>query len=110
MQKVKSAPVAPAAITTTAPEVQAPPAPVVATPKVVMIKVLKLDGKFRGARESWYKELVAHDGKPLADYVAKVTATPPSLPTKGKSAGKAEKPSGWISWFVRNGFLSLPEA
>lgn len=107
MQKVKSAPVAPAVTTITA-EVQAPAAPV-AAPKVTMIKLLKTDGKFRGAREAWYKELVAHDGKPLADYVAKVTATPPSLPTKGKSAGKAEKPSGWISWFVRNGFLSLIE-
>lgn len=102
MQKVKSAPVAPAAITITVAEKQAP--------KVVMIKVLKADAKFRGAREAWYLELIKHDGKPLADYVAKVTATPPSLPTKGKSAGKAEKPSGWISWFVRNGFLSLPEA
>src|SRR5688572_27633806 len=33
--------------------------------KPVVIKVLKHDAKFRGAREAWYNRLKEFDGKPL---------------------------------------------
>jgi hypothetical protein len=90
------------------PEVAATPAtpPTKVTVKPVLIKVLKSDAKFRGARDAWYAELKAHDGKTLKEYVDACTAKPPSLP---KSL-KAEAVSGWVSYFKRTGILELVEA
>lgn len=51
----------------------------------------------RGARDLWYKVLLAHDGKPVAEFLAKCKETPPSLP----KSGIAEKPSGWLKYFLR---------
>lgn len=90
----KSVPAAPKA------DVQAPK-PV----KIAMIKVLKMDAKFRGAREAWYAELKKHDGKPLAEFEKAADETPPSLP---KSQRK-EAPSGWTSYFKRTGILEVQE-
>ncbi len=72
------------------PEVAATPAP--APTKVRMIKVLKKDAKFRGAREAWYKELIAHDGKPLADYEKACTDKPPSVPAGASLASVSRDP------------------
>lgn len=93
---VKSAPVA----KTSAPVVTAE-----APAKVVKLKVLKKDAKFRGARQAWYEVLVAHDGKPESEYVETCTKTPPSVP----KSGRVEAPSGWVSFFKRTGILSLEE-
>lgn len=68
---------------------------------------VKGDKAFRGARAEWYKVLVAHDGKTPEAFLAACTANPPTLPTKGKSAGKAEPPAGWLRWFIRNGVAEL---
>lgn len=73
------------------------------TRRVGTVKVLKTDAKFRGARDAWYAKLKEYDGKPIADYEAECTKTPPSLP----KSGKAEKPAGWIGYFVRTGILSI---
>lgn len=86
--------------TTIVAEVQAPK-----PTKIVTIKVLKRDAKFRGARDAWYKELIAHDGKPLKDFEDACTKKPPSLP----KSGRAEAPSGWTSYFVRQGILQKDE-
>ena len=61
------------------------------------------------ARGLWWAEVQKYDGKPLADFVAHVTANPPSLQPKGKygAVGKVEPPMGWVNWFVRNGFITL---
>ena len=58
---------------------------------------------FRGARAAWYEELQNWDGKPLADFTQHCVDNPPSLP----KSGKAEKPSGWVSFFVRQQLLEL---
>jgi len=72
-------------------------------------KISVKEGNFRGARQAWYERLKEYEGKPLADYVKSCTDDPPSLPQKGKGAGKAEKPSGWVSFFVREKVLELSE-
>lgn len=68
---------------------------------------VKAGAKLRGAREAWYQRLLKYEGKPLAEYVADCTANPPSTPTKGALAGKGEPPSGWVSWFKREGLLAV---
>lgn len=97
--KQHRAPAAPKAADS-APAASAAPAP---APKVEVITVLKTDGKFRGARDKWYARLVEHDGKPVADFVASCTADPPSVP----KSGVVEKPTGWISYFKRQGIVAL---
>lgn len=82
------------------------PAPVQAKPaKVKVIKVLKTDAKYRGAREAWYVVLKAHDGKPVADFEKATTDKPPSLP----KSGRAEAASGWTSFYKREGIISIVE-
>lgn len=60
----------------------------------------------RGARQAWYTLLLAHNGKPAAAFLAAATANPPSLPQKGKCAGKPEPASGWLRYFVRQGIAT----
>lgn len=60
----------------------------------------------RGARQAWYTVLLQYNGKPASAFIAHVTANPPSLPAKGKLAGKPEPASGWLRWFVRQGIAT----
>jgi hypothetical protein len=73
----------------------------VAVPQV--IATVKAGIKYRGARAAWYAVLQAHQGKPAADFLAACTSKPPSVP----KSGVAEKPSGWLSYFVRTGVANL---
>lgn len=82
-----------------APASAAPAGAPVVEASPVIIKVLKKDAKYRGAREAWYQRLVEHDGKPLQTFYASCQSQPPKL-TK---AGTAEDPKGWFSWFKRQG-------
>ena len=59
------------------------------------------------ARALYYTAMQAHVGKPLAGFVQAVAANPPSMPTKGKLAGKAEPIKGWLSYFTRNGYFTI---
>jgi len=81
------------------------PAPEAKPTKVRVLKVLKTDAKFRGARDAWYAVLKAHDGKPVEVFEKACTDKPPSLP----KSGKAEAPSGWTSYFKRTGIISIEE-
>lgn len=102
--------VTPAPAVTTAPAalVTAPTVPATngtpATPGVLQVKA---GANLRGARAAWYAVLLAHNGKPVADFLAATAANPPSMPTKGALAGKGEPPKGWLGWFVRNGWASV---
>lgn len=74
------------------------------TPQV--IKTVKPGVVFKGARAAWYAVLCAHEGKPVAEFYKATSApdgTPPSLP----KSGVAEKPSGWLGFFVRSGIATL---
>jgi hypothetical protein len=85
------------AATTTEPQA-APPVPVLQ---------VKQGMQYRGARAAWYAVLLQHNGQPAAAYLAATTANPPSLPTKGKNAGRPEPASGWLAYFVRQGVATL---
>jgi hypothetical protein len=73
------------------------------TAKPQVISAVKAGIKYRGARAAWYAVLQAHQGKPAADFLAACTKSPPSLP----ESGVAEKPSGWLRYFVRSGVATL---
>lgn len=71
------------------------------------LKVRK-DLKFRGARAAWYERLTKFDGKPLGAYVKDVTDNRPSqYGARSKHAGQPEPVSGWVRFFIRNGYASL---
>ena len=67
----------------------------------------------RGARAAWYGVLLQYNGKPVADFLAATdeTGEQPTgkAPSKPKS-GIAEKPSGWLGWFLRTGAASVVQA
>lgn len=94
--KVKSVPATPVVAATPA---ESKPA------KVRKIKLLKTDAKFKGAREAWYNELKAHDGKTVEEFEKACTTKPPSVP----KSGRAEAPSGWTSYFKRTGIMQIEE-
>lgn len=80
------------------------------TDKVVQgpAPVLAVKGNvpLRGARQAWYQLLLSYSGKPAKAFLEAATASPPSLPQKGKGAGKPEPAAGWLRWFVRQGIAS----
>lgn len=82
-----------------APKQEAAPA------KPVLIKVIKKDPKFRGAREAWFKRLCEFDGKPVDDYVVSCKEKCPQL-TKN---GTAENPTGWVGFFKREGIAQFAQ-
>lgn len=72
--------------------------------KVLHLQV-KTGVKYRGAREAWYQRLLAHEGKPAAEYLTSCKEDPPSLP----KSGVAEAPQGWLAFFQRTGVATLVE-
>ena len=73
---------------------------------VAKLRVIKRDGKFRGARQAWYERLCAMDGQPLPEVLAELEAKRPSVyGARSKHAGSPEPVSGWVRFFVRNGYM-----
>jgi hypothetical protein len=72
-------------------------------PEAKTLKIVKGEQKYEGARAAWYAALLAHDGKKADDFVTACTKKPPTLP----KSGKAEKPEGWLRYFVREGVAAL---
>jgi len=64
----------------------------------------KFKGNYRGARAAYQGAMAGFIGKPVSAFVAHVTqpGNVPSMPAKGKLAGKPEPVAGWVS------FLTLP--
>lgn len=83
-----------------------PAAPATVVAKPLVIKVLKRDAVYRGARAAWYARLLEFDGKTEGEYLASTKETPPAL-TRNQTA---ENPTGWVSWFKRQGVISLSAA
>jgi hypothetical protein len=84
--------------------VAAPTAPAAAgKPAAPGVLAVKPGVALRGARASWYTVLLAYNGKPVADFLAACAANPPSVP----KSGVAEKPQGWLGWFVRSGIATV---
>lgn len=68
-------------------------------PKVLRVKA---GAKYRGAREAWYKVLQEYDGKTAAQFLEATAKKAPSLTKRGT----AEKPTGWLRFFQRQGVVS----
>lgn len=79
------------------------------TVQPIIVSLTDKVGEFKAgtARAEWYNRLVEFDGQPVSDFLESVTASPPSLPTKGKSAGTLEPPAGWLRWFRKEGYVEL---
>ena len=67
----------------------------------------KFSGRQGSARALYHARMAQFVGKPLTAFVASVAANPPSVPAKGKLAGKPEPVSGWVSWLTRNSYFML---
>jgi len=83
------------------------PTVAVVAPVVVSVPHIQLTGvvptyKSGTARALWLARLQDFNNKPVAEFVASCTQNPPSLPTKGKSAGVVESPQGWLRWFAKS--------
>ena len=78
--------------------------------KTAVIQVQRQPAKaFRtgSARDLYWLAVQAHNGKPVAELVASVKAAPPSVPGRGKLAGQQEPLSGWLSWFAKQGLITI---
>lgn len=82
---------------------EAAPAPTPAPADTKVIKIVKTDVKYEGARLAWYEALRAHEGKDPEAFVASCQKTPPAVP----KSGKAEDPRGWLRFFVRTGVAQV---
>lgn len=103
---VKQANRGPTAPTPTPAATVTAPTTVVAGKATPGILAVKAGVPLRGARASWYAALQAYNGQPVAAFLAHCAANPPSLP----KSGVAEKPQGWLGWFVRSGIASVQAA
>ena len=73
------------------------------TQKVKIIADRKVNFQHDTARALYYDTLAKWDGKPAADLLKKWDAAPPKLP----ASGKPEKATGWLSFFVREGYCEI---
>jgi len=69
----------------------------------------KVKGNFRqgSARAQYYAMVVKYNGKTVKQLATACKAKPPSVPKVGKLKGKQEPLNGWLSYFVRNGYISI---
>lgn len=80
------------------------------TETTAIIKVLGQPEKpyrMGSARDLYFQRIQKFNGKPLDAFKEDVAANVPSMPTKGKLAGKPEPVNGWISYFVNEGLVEI---
>ena len=78
-----------------------------ATQKIKIVKETKVNFRAGSARDLYWQVLAAHDGKTVDAFVKAVAANPPSVPGRGKLAGKPEPVQGWLSFFVRGAYCEI---
>ena len=78
-----------------------------ATQTIKVVTGVKANFRPNSARALYYAAIVAHNGKPVSAFAAAVTKAPPSVPGRGKLKGKQEPVQGWVSYFVRNGYITI---
>lgn len=74
---------------------------------VIALGTAKFTGRANSARALYHAAMLQFVGKPLAEFVAHCAANPPSMPAKGKLAGKPEPITGWVSWLTRQGYFTV---
>ena len=74
-----------------------------------IIRIINRSKSYRkdSARQRWLDRLVEFENRPIDDFIASVTASPPSTPDSGILEGQLEPPQGWINFFEREGILTL---
>lgn len=70
-------------------------------------KKVKANFRPNSARAAYWQAIQAYNGKSVAAFTTACMANPPSTPARGKLKGKAEPTAGWVSWFNRNGYITL---
>jgi len=70
-------------------------------------KSVKANFRPNSARALYYAAICSHNGQSVNAFAKAVTANPPSVPGRGKLKGKQEPVTSWVSYFVRNGYISL---
>ena len=80
------------------------------TDKPATLKILKQPTKaYRAntARAEYWKRFNEYDGKPMSELESSITDNPPSLPKKGKLAGKTEPFGPWVSFFKQHKLIKV---
>ena len=75
--------------------------------KIKIVKETKVNFRTGSARDLYYQVLAAHDGKTVDSFIKTVAANPPSVPGRGKLAGKPEPVQGWLAFFVREAYCEI---
>lgn len=75
--------------------------------KIKLNKDVKANFRPNSARASYYERISKFNGKSVEDFIKSVEKDVPSTPQRGKLKGKPEPVQGWISWFNRNGYITL---
>ena len=78
-----------------------------ATQTIKLVKGVKANFRQGSARQLYYAAIVKHNGKGVNAFVKHCAANPPSVPNRGKLKGKQEPVTGWLSYFVRNGYITI---
>lgn len=76
------------------------------------INVVKQPAKpFRtnSARDLYFQRVCKYDGKTLDAFVKSVEKDVPSVPGKGKLAGKPEPVNGWLNYFRKQGLITITD-
>ncbi len=74
--------------------------------KIKIVKETKVNFRADSARALYFEVLQKYNNKTVAAYVKEVEANPPKLP----KSGKVEKGSGWISYFVGSGHMTISDS
>ncbi len=70
-------------------------------------KSVKANFRAGSARASHWAAIQGDNGKSVNAFAKAVTANPPSVPNRGKLKGKQEPVQGWVSYFVRSGYITI---
>ena len=77
--------------------------------KIKLNKDVKANFRKGSAREAYYQRLCSFNGRTVEAFAKSCAEDVPSTPSKGKLKGKPEPVTGWVSWFVRNGYVELAD-
>lgn len=80
---------------------------IMATQKIKLVKGVKANFRTGTARAEYFDAICKFNGKPIGDFVKACAANPPSTPRSGKLKGKQEPVQGWVSYFIREGYITL---
>ena len=78
-----------------------------ANQNIKLVPGVKANFRPGSARALYYAAIQAHNGKSVNAFAKHCAANPPSVPGRGKLKGKQEPVTGWVSYFVRTGLITI---